>query len=72
MDGIRSARYKYRYTIKQVAEELGIPSQWLWSWVLAGDLRIKHWLGQYWVRKEDAQACLGNLLSTAPKRPYYY
>lgn len=54
----RSARFRYRHTLAGAANELGIPTAWLWFWYHDYRLCAKGWLRRLWVRLDDAQRLL--------------
>jgi hypothetical protein len=51
----RSARFKFRHSVAGAAKEVGIPTSWVWYWLLAKRLKPQTWLRKVWVRLEDVQ-----------------
>jgi hypothetical protein len=56
----RSRRFQYRHSVCGAAYELGVPTSWIWSWLLAKQLKSQTWLRRIWVRLEDVQALFGD------------
>lgn len=57
----RSAAFRYRHTLAGAANQLGIPTGWVWFWYHDKRLRSKSWLRRIWVRVEDVQGLFANL-----------
>ncbi len=51
----RSARFRCRHSVAAAAKEVGIPTSWLWYWLLAKRLKSQTWLRKVWVRLEAVQ-----------------
>ncbi len=51
----RSNRFRCRHSIAAAAKEVGIPTSWVWYWLLTKRLKSQTWLRKIWVRLEDVQ-----------------
>jgi hypothetical protein len=51
----RSARFKFRHSVSGAAKEVGIPTSWVWYWLLVKRTKSRTWLRKVWVRLEDVQ-----------------
>lgn len=51
----RSARFRCRHSIAAAAKEVGIPTSWVWYWLLTKRLKSQTWLRKVWVRLENVQ-----------------
>lgn len=59
----RSARFKYHHSVAGAATELGIPTTWIWFWLLAKRLKHKIRLRKVWVRLEDVEELFADPLA---------
>jgi hypothetical protein len=57
----RSPRYRYRHTVAAAAREVGIPSTWIWFWLLDKQLKYRTWQRCVWVRLENVKKLFANL-----------
>ena len=57
----RSPRYRYRHSVVAAAREIGIPATWIWSWLLAKQLKSRMGQRCVWVRLENVEKLCADL-----------
>lgn len=51
----RYARFRSRHSVTAAAKETGIPTSWVWFWLLTKRFNHQTWLRKVWVRLESVQ-----------------